>query len=218
MIDFFDARCPAARGLLLSGSERDSVEADWTQFNATLGGATAAFAYFHFLPHRAIMIRLGGRPITRPSESIRSSVERTLWQEAANCFSRGAPPAMGTPAGALRRRRTWQMRRPKLRRTAHSIGKSARATRAPACRPSVFFQHRSGGSSCCTCGHWRTVSRQQGRDRGQSKRISALTNRELRTERAAPTRKPKASRKPHFARTASVPIAPNTSVSRRTLR
>ena len=57
MIDFFDARCPAGRNLLLSGRERDNVEADWTQFNATLGGATAAFAYFHFLPHRAIMIR-----------------------------------------------------------------------------------------------------------------------------------------------------------------
>ena len=57
MIDFFDARCPAGRNLLLSGRERDSVEADWTEFNATLGGATTAFAYFHFLPHRAIMIR-----------------------------------------------------------------------------------------------------------------------------------------------------------------
>ncbi|HEV7408868.1 MAG TPA: glutathione S-transferase C-terminal domain-containing protein [Bradyrhizobium sp.] len=57
MIDFFDVRCPAGRNLLLGGRERDNVEADWTQFNATLGGATAAFAYFHFLPHRAIMIR-----------------------------------------------------------------------------------------------------------------------------------------------------------------
>jgi len=57
MIDFFDPRCPAGRNLLLGGRERDSVETDWTQFNATLGGATAAFAYFHFLPHRAIMLR-----------------------------------------------------------------------------------------------------------------------------------------------------------------
>jgi glutathione S-transferase len=57
MIDFFDPRCPPDRNLLLGGRERDSVETDWTQFNATLGGATAAFAYFHFLPHRAIMLR-----------------------------------------------------------------------------------------------------------------------------------------------------------------
>jgi glutathione S-transferase len=57
MIDFFDPRCPAGRNLLLGGCERDNVESDWTQFNATLGGATAAFAYFHLLPHRAIMLR-----------------------------------------------------------------------------------------------------------------------------------------------------------------
>src|ERR1700716_2057306 len=37
MIDFFDSRLPAGRNLLLSGRERDIVEADWTQFNATLG-------------------------------------------------------------------------------------------------------------------------------------------------------------------------------------
>ena len=57
MIDHFDAGCPADRKLLLAGSDHDSVEADWTQFNATLGGATAVFSYFHLLPHRAIMIR-----------------------------------------------------------------------------------------------------------------------------------------------------------------
>jgi glutathione S-transferase len=57
MIDHFDPLCPADRNLLLGGRERENVEADWTQFNATLGGATAAFCYFHFLPHRAIMIR-----------------------------------------------------------------------------------------------------------------------------------------------------------------
>ncbi|HEY2134931.1 MAG TPA: glutathione S-transferase C-terminal domain-containing protein [Xanthobacteraceae bacterium] len=57
MIDYFDPICPADRSLLLTGSWRASVEADWNQFNATLGGATAAFAYFHLLPHRAIMIR-----------------------------------------------------------------------------------------------------------------------------------------------------------------
>jgi len=57
MIDQFDASCPADRKLLLAGSDHDAVEADWTQFNAVLGGATASYAYFHLLPHRAIMIR-----------------------------------------------------------------------------------------------------------------------------------------------------------------
>ena len=57
MIDYFDPLCPMDRNLLLTGRERESVEADWTAFNATLGGATAAFSYFHLLPHRQIMIR-----------------------------------------------------------------------------------------------------------------------------------------------------------------
>ena len=57
MIDYFDPRCPEGRNLLLKGSDRERVEADWTTFNAKLGGATTAFAYFHLLPHRQIMIR-----------------------------------------------------------------------------------------------------------------------------------------------------------------
>jgi glutathione S-transferase len=57
MIDTFDPLCPEDRNLLLTGRDRQTVEADWTAFNGTLGGATAAFAYFHLLPHRAIMIR-----------------------------------------------------------------------------------------------------------------------------------------------------------------
>jgi glutathione S-transferase len=57
MIDYFDPRCPADRSLLLSGPDRDKVEADWTQFNGPLAAGTAVFAYFHFLPYRDIMIR-----------------------------------------------------------------------------------------------------------------------------------------------------------------
>jgi len=65
MIDHFDARCPADRKLLPAGTDRAAVEADWTQFNATLGGSTAVYAYFHLLPHRAIMIR----PLTEGTPS-----------------------------------------------------------------------------------------------------------------------------------------------------
>ena len=57
MIDYFDPLCPADRNLLLAGPSRDIVEADWKAFNGTLGTATVAFAYFHLLPHRQIMIR-----------------------------------------------------------------------------------------------------------------------------------------------------------------
>jgi glutathione S-transferase len=57
MIDYFDPLCPADRNLLLTAAERTSIEADWTAFNSTLGGATAVFAYYHLLPHRKIMIR-----------------------------------------------------------------------------------------------------------------------------------------------------------------
>ena len=57
MIDYFDPLCPEDRNLLLKGLDRERVEADWTTFNETLGGATTAFAYFHLLPHRQAMIR-----------------------------------------------------------------------------------------------------------------------------------------------------------------
>lgn len=57
MIDCFDLLCPEDRNLLLTGRDSERVEADWTAFNGTLGGATAAFAYFHLLPHRRTMIR-----------------------------------------------------------------------------------------------------------------------------------------------------------------
>jgi glutathione S-transferase len=57
MIDYFDPMCPASRKLLPDGPDRTLVEADWTAFNGTLGGATAVFAYHHLLPHREIMIR-----------------------------------------------------------------------------------------------------------------------------------------------------------------
>lgn len=57
IIDHFDPLCPDDRNLLLSGADRARVEADWSQFNALLGGATAAFAYFNLLPLREAMLR-----------------------------------------------------------------------------------------------------------------------------------------------------------------
>jgi glutathione S-transferase len=56
MIDYFDPRSQD-RSLLLAGRDREQVEADWMTMNDTLGTATTAFAYYHLLPHRDIMIR-----------------------------------------------------------------------------------------------------------------------------------------------------------------
>ena len=75
MIDHFDAGCPADRKLLLAGSDHDAVEADWRQFNATLGGSTAVYAYFHLLPHRAIMIR----PLTEGTPSYEVAAVRAAY-------------------------------------------------------------------------------------------------------------------------------------------
>jgi glutathione S-transferase len=57
MIDYFDPIARDARKLLRPGADGAQIEADWAQFNGTLGGAVAVFAYFHLLPHRAIMLR-----------------------------------------------------------------------------------------------------------------------------------------------------------------
>ena len=66
MIDHFEAGAAADLKLLPpAGPDRDTVEADWTNFNFTLGGGTAVYAYFHLLPHRDIMIR----PLTEGTPS-----------------------------------------------------------------------------------------------------------------------------------------------------
>jgi glutathione S-transferase len=75
MIDHFDLPCPADRKLVPSGSDHDGVEADWTQFNAALGGSTAVFAYFHLVPHRAIMIR----PLTEGTPSFEVAAVRAAY-------------------------------------------------------------------------------------------------------------------------------------------
>ncbi|MGH6800471.1 MAG: glutathione binding-like protein [Methylocella sp.] len=75
MIDYFDPLCPADRNLLLTGPGRDRVEADWTAFNATLGAAAAAFAYFHLLPHRQIMIR----PLTEGTPGYEAAAVRLAY-------------------------------------------------------------------------------------------------------------------------------------------
>jgi glutathione S-transferase len=57
MVDWFDRSCPPNRKLLPAAQPEGSlVEADWDRFNGRLATETAAFAYFHLLPHAEIMI------------------------------------------------------------------------------------------------------------------------------------------------------------------
>jgi glutathione S-transferase len=97
MIDHFDASCPADRKLLLAGSDHDTVEADWTQFNATLGGSTAVYAYFHLLPHRAIMIR----PLTERTPSYEIAAVRAAYPLFAGFLKLGLRLSPENAANAL---------------------------------------------------------------------------------------------------------------------
>jgi glutathione S-transferase len=72
----FDPHCPAARKLIppeKTGS--DQIERDWNDFNWTLGGATAAFAYYHLLPHRQLMIE----PFTRDVPAAERWIVKNLY-------------------------------------------------------------------------------------------------------------------------------------------
>jgi glutathione S-transferase len=57
IIDWSEARCAPARRLVPAGpAQAATVERLWHRANDDLAAATAAFAYFHLLPHRDIMI------------------------------------------------------------------------------------------------------------------------------------------------------------------
>ena len=57
IIDWSEARCPPARRLVPTGpAQAATAERLWQRANTDLAAATAAFAYFHLLPHREIMI------------------------------------------------------------------------------------------------------------------------------------------------------------------
>jgi glutathione S-transferase len=54
---YYDDRCALELRLWPEATEqRQQVESDWSLFNQTLAFATAVFAYYHLLPHRALMI------------------------------------------------------------------------------------------------------------------------------------------------------------------
>jgi len=57
IVEHFDRVSPDLRLLPVDAGARQQVESDWELFNASLALETAAFAYFHLLPHRDLMIR-----------------------------------------------------------------------------------------------------------------------------------------------------------------
>jgi glutathione S-transferase len=57
IIDWSEKQCPPERRLVPADPDLAAqVEAGWKRANGELAGATAAFAYFHLLPQRDIMI------------------------------------------------------------------------------------------------------------------------------------------------------------------
>ncbi|MGH6811584.1 MAG: glutathione S-transferase C-terminal domain-containing protein [Methylocella sp.] len=102
MIDYFDPLCPKDRDLLLAGGDRERVEADWTAFNGTLGGATTAFAYFHLLPHRRIMIR----PLTEGAPDYEILAVRWAYPLFAGFLRRALHLSAGAAQEALGQIRT----------------------------------------------------------------------------------------------------------------
>jgi glutathione S-transferase len=58
VVEHFETVCAPDRRLFPGDADqRRQVEADWGRFNGDLALATAAFAYFHLLPHRDLMVR-----------------------------------------------------------------------------------------------------------------------------------------------------------------
>ncbi|HEY6339055.1 MAG TPA: glutathione S-transferase C-terminal domain-containing protein [Candidatus Sulfotelmatobacter sp.] len=57
IVDHFDPQSPPEIKLLPDDpNDLSQVNSDWTLFNSTLAFATAKFAYYYLLPHRALMI------------------------------------------------------------------------------------------------------------------------------------------------------------------
>ncbi len=63
VVDRFDPLAMPERRLLLPGSERASVEADWAAYNGSLAVDVAVFSYFHLLPEREQMIAIFAQPV-----------------------------------------------------------------------------------------------------------------------------------------------------------
>jgi glutathione S-transferase len=75
MVDHFDPLAPADRRLLRADGESTQVESDWARFNDTLAFSTAVFAYYHLLPHRAIMVR----PLSEGAPTFEQRAVRALY-------------------------------------------------------------------------------------------------------------------------------------------
>jgi glutathione S-transferase len=75
IVDHFDPLASNDRKLLRGDGESSQVESDWQLFNDTLAFSTAIFAYYHLLPHRAIMVR----PLSEGAPSFERRAVRALY-------------------------------------------------------------------------------------------------------------------------------------------
>lgn len=64
--EHFEPGLPAERRLIPADGDplRGQVEADWVTFNGEMGADTAAFAYFHLLPERQLMVPIFAAPVS----------------------------------------------------------------------------------------------------------------------------------------------------------
>jgi len=85
MIHYFDPRCPDGRNLRLEGDDAAQVAKDWECFRQTLGTAVTAFAYFHLLPLRSVMIR----PLTEGTPAFEAWTVRLAYPLFAGFIRRG---------------------------------------------------------------------------------------------------------------------------------
>jgi glutathione S-transferase len=71
LVEHFDRSCPDQRALLPARQPLGiQIERDWDLYNGQLSAHTAVFAYFHLLPHRALMIEPFFRGVPKLEASI----------------------------------------------------------------------------------------------------------------------------------------------------
>jgi glutathione S-transferase len=83
IVEFYETKCAPERRLIPANSQLAmQVNADWARFNGILAGSTAVLAYYHLLPHRAIMIE----PFCRGVPTVEAAVMKAAYPAFAGFF------------------------------------------------------------------------------------------------------------------------------------
>lgn len=83
IVDYYEPKCPPEKRLIPANSQLAmQVNADWARFNGILAGSTAVLAYYHLLPHRAIMIE----PFCRGIPSAEAAMTKVAYPALAGLF------------------------------------------------------------------------------------------------------------------------------------